>query len=220
MAKNYVSNKDESARLFTNRFLEFFTHVHFSVPLLVYIPVVTYFLFKGGVNPQLTATQVAGVAVGGFLAWTLTEYLLHRFVFHYEPRTVLGKRLHFLMHGVHHDYPNDSLRLVMPPVISLPLALLFYGLFYAALGETFLPPFFAGFIIGYICYDMIHYATHHASMKATPFGLWLKQHHMRHHYQTDDLYYGVSTPLWDYVFGTMWPRKQPVSQGDSTSKAA
>ena len=97
----------------------------------------------------------------------------------------------------------------MPPVISLPLAALFYGLFLALMSMQYLPAFFSGFIVGYLFYDMIHYATHHAAMKATPFGLWLKQHHMRHHYQTDDLYYGVSTPIWDYVFGTMWPRKQP-----------
>jgi sterol desaturase/sphingolipid hydroxylase (fatty acid hydroxylase superfamily) len=219
MAKNYVSNKDESARLFSSRFLEFFSHVHFTVPLIVYAPVVIYFLYQGSVNRELTTPGVVGLLVGGIFIWTLTEYLLHRFVFHYEPKSDIGKRLHFLMHGVHHDYPNDSLRLVMPPVISLPLAVVFFGLFYSVLGETLLPPFFAGFITGYLCYDMIHYATHHVSMKATPLGLWLKQHHMRHHYQTDDLYYGVSTPLWDYVFGTMWPRKQSALSEDVANKA-
>ncbi len=219
MAKNFVSNSDESARLFRSGFLEVFTHVHFSVPLIIYLPVVAYFIRKGSVNPGLTGPGIVGLFLLGFLTWTLTEYLLHRFVFHYSPKSDTGKRLHFLMHGVHHDYPNDSLRLVMPPVISVPLAVLFYGLFYFVLGEMLLPPFFAGFIVGYICYDMIHYATHHASMKATPIGLWLKQHHMRHHYQTDDLFYGVSTPLWDYVFGTMWPRKEPAATQNGMNKA-
>lgn len=220
MAKNFVSNQDESARLFRSSFLELFTHVHWSVPLIVYVPVVTYFLYTGIVDSAVAAGSIVGLFFFGLLVWTLTEYLLHRFVFHYEPKTDFGKRLHFLAHGVHHDYPNDSLRLVMPPVISLPLAALFYGLFFILLGATFLPPFFAGFIVGYICYDMIHYATHHASMKATPIGLWLKQHHMRHHYQMDTLYYGVSTPLWDYVFGTMWSRKQSVSTEDSVNRVA
>jgi sterol desaturase/sphingolipid hydroxylase (fatty acid hydroxylase superfamily) len=208
MAKNYVSNKDESARLFKSSFLELFTHVHFTVPLIVYVPVVAYFFYQGVVDPILTAWNIIGLFVFGLLTWTLTEYLLHRFVFHYEPTTSIGKRLHFLMHGVHHDYPNDSLRLVMPPVISVPLALFFYGLFYYLLGAIYLPPFFAGFIVGYLCYDMIHYATHHAPMTTMAAGLWVKKHHMRHHYQTDDMFYGVSTPLWDYVFGTMWPKKQ------------
>lgn len=208
MPKNFVSNQDESARLFKSSFLELFTHVHWSVPLIVYVPIVTYFLYKGIADPMVGVGSIVGLFVLGLLVWTLTEYLLHRFVFHYEPKTSFGKRLHFLAHGVHHDFPNDSLRLVMPPIISLPLAALFYGLFYVLLGVTFFPPFFAAFLVGYLCYDMIHYATHHASMKATPLGLWLKQHHMRHHYQMDTLYYGVSTPLWDYVFGTMWPGKQ------------
>ena len=152
--------------------------------------------------------SIVGLFAFGLFIWTLTEYLLHRFVFHYEPKTNIGKRLHFLAHGVHHDYPNDSLRLVMPPVISLPLAALFYGMFLFLLGATFLPPFFAGFLVGYLFYDMIHYATHHAPMTTTAAGLWVKKHHMRHHYQMDDQFYGVSTPLWDYVFGTMWPKRE------------
>ena len=218
MAKNFVSNEDESARLFKSSFLELFTHVHWSVPLIVYVPVVAYSLYKGSVDPGLSITSTIGLFLGGLFVWTLTEYLLHRFVFHYEPKTNMGKRLHFLAHGVHHDYPNDSLRLVMPPVISLPLAALFYALFYALLGWTMLPPFFAGFIVGYLFYDMIHYATHHAPMKVTSVGLWVKQHHMRHHYQTDNLYYGVSTPLWDYVFGTMWPRKQSTTTAQNGAR--
>ena len=220
MAKNFVSSKDESARLFKSDFLEMFSHVHFTVPLIVYVPIVSYFLYKAAIDPDLTGVRIVELFAFGLLTWTLTEYLLHRFVFHYEPKTELGKNLHFLMHGVHHDYPNDSLRLVMPPVISLPLATIFYVLFLVLLGAAHVPPFFAGFIVGYICYDMIHYATHHASMKTTPVGLWLKQHHMRHHYQTDTLYYGVSTPLWDYVFGTMWSKKQPVATEDSARPSA
>jgi sterol desaturase/sphingolipid hydroxylase (fatty acid hydroxylase superfamily) len=199
--KRYVSNKDESARLFQSGFLELFTHVHWTVPLLVFLPVVTYFLYQGGVNPYLTTSAVVGLYVAGIGVWTLTEYILHRYVFHYEPKSKIGQRLHFLLHGIHHDYPNDSLRLVMPPVVSIPLAMLFYFLFLGLLGETTVPAFFAGFITGYLCYDMIHYATHHAPMKGKT-GLLLKHHHMKHHYQSDEFNFGVSSPLWDYVFRT------------------
>ena len=108
MAKLYVSNKNESARLFDSSFLEIFTHVHWSVPVIVYFPVVAFCTYYALTKDALSVTD----AVGGFLAavllWTLTEYLLHRFVFHYEPKSDWGKRLHFLMHGVHHDYPNDA----------------------------------------------------------------------------------------------------------------
>lgn len=211
MAKNYVSNKDESARLFKSDFLEFFTHVHPSVPLAIYIPLIAYFLYLGAMEPVMTVPGMIGLFIGGVFAWTLTEYLLHRFVFHYEPTSRWGKWLHFMMHGVHHDYPNDSLRLVMPPIVSIPLAALFFFLFRAILGDAYNWPFFSGFVFGYLCYDMIHYATHHFPMKSVV-SLWVKQHHMRHHYQTDDFNYGVSSPLWDFVFGTYQPKRQSVTQ--------
>ena len=134
----------------------------------------------------------------GGLCWTLLEYVVHRYVFHYEPKTRLGKQLHFVVHGVHHDYPNDGTRLVMPPSISIPLAIVFWSLFAVTLGR-FAPAVSAGF--GYICYDSIHYAIHHFPMKRGIW-LWLKQYHLRHHYVDDHAGYGVSSPLWDYVFGT------------------
>jgi sterol desaturase/sphingolipid hydroxylase (fatty acid hydroxylase superfamily) len=123
-------------------------------------------------------------------------------VFHYEPSSDWGKKIHFLVHGVHHDYPNDSKRLVMPPVVSVPLALLFYGMFVTILGEGYIAPFFAGFLLGYVCYDTIHYATHHAPMKGR-LGQWLKHHHILHHYRDNARGFGVSSPTWDIVFGTM-----------------
>jgi len=205
--KNYVSNKDESARLFESSFLELFTHVHWTVPLIVFLPVVTYFLYQAISNPVLSVGAIILLFLAGLLVWTFTEYILHRYVFHYEPTSSIGKRLHFLLHGIHHDYPNDSLRLVMPPIVSGPLAAIFYYFFLALVGTTFLPAFFAGFLVGYLCYDMIHYATHHAPMKGKT-GLLLKHHHMRHHYQTDEFNYGVSSPLWDFVFRTYQEKKE------------
>ncbi len=207
MAKNFISNKDESARLFKSDLLEIFTHVHPIVPVIIYLPAIGWFLYRAANADDLPGVSIAELFVFGVFIWTLTEYLLHRFVFHYQPKSVWGGRLHFLMHGIHHDYPNDSLRLVMPPVVSIPLAALFYALFRILLGGAFVSPFFSGFLLGYLCYDMIHYGTHHFPMKS-PVALWLKHHHMRHHYQTEGLGYGVSSPLWDYVFGTAFPGKE------------
>ncbi len=210
MPKNYVSNEDESARLFKSDFLEMFSHVHPTIPLVVFVPIIGYFLYRGSVEPLMTPAIVTGLFFAGVFVWTLTEYLLHRFVFHYMPTSGWGKKLHFLLHGVHHDYPNDSLRLVMPPVVSLPLAFLFYSLFVFILGDANTWSFFAGFLAGYLCYDMVHYATHHFAMKGA-MGLWLKHHHMKHHYQTATRNYGVSSPLWDFVFGTFLEKKEAVT---------
>jgi sterol desaturase/sphingolipid hydroxylase (fatty acid hydroxylase superfamily) len=206
MARNFVSNKDETISLFQNPFLEKFTRVHWSTPLIIFIPLITWLLVLAGGSSQLSAGPIVGLFVAGVLFWTLTEYLLHRFVFHYMPSSDWGKRLHFLMHGVHHDYPNDSWRLVMPPSVSLPLGLLFYGAFVLVMGTPTVFAFFPGFLTGYLLYDMIHYATHHAPMK-NGVAQFLKHHHMKHHYQTDTLGYGVSSPLWDYVFRTTFPEK-------------
>jgi sterol desaturase/sphingolipid hydroxylase (fatty acid hydroxylase superfamily) len=164
-------------------------------------------MYKAATTTVLGAAQIAGWFAFGLFFWTLTEYLLHRFVFHYEPTTEWGKSLIFLFHGVHHAYPNDSLRLVMPPVVSIPLATLFYFLFLAVFGETLTAPFFSGFIVGYLIYDEMHYASHHFPLKSK-LGLSIKHHHMKHHYQNESLGYGVSSQLWDYVFGTTFPEKK------------
>lgn len=203
MARQFVSGKDETARLFKSDFLEMFTHVHWSVPIIVYLPIVSYFIWQTWVDGVIGFGSGVGMFVFGMVFWTLAEYTLHRFVFHYQPTSGWGKRLHFLMHGIHHDYPNDSTRLVMPPAVSIPLALLFYGLFIVVFGPIWMKPFIAGFLFGYICYDEIHYATHHAPMKGK-IALWVKHHHVRHHYKDPDRGYGVSTPLWDYVFRTQY----------------
>ena len=200
MAQRYVSNKNESVRMFESDFMELFSHVHPITPLIIYLPAIGYMLYLANTAKGLSIGTIGALIFLGLLIWTLVEYTMHRFVFHYQPKSSWGKRFHFLLHGVHHDYPQDASRLVMPPVISIPLALFFYGLFIVVFGQV-APALFAGFLVGYLCYDMIHYATHHLPMKRG-FWLFLKRYHMSHHYKDDDVGYGVSSPLWDYVFRT------------------
>jgi 4-hydroxysphinganine ceramide fatty acyl 2-hydroxylase len=179
---------------------------------VIYLPVVGFMLDLAVRRRGLTIGSAAGLFVLGILIWTFVEYFMHRWVFHYEPSSRWGKQLHFLLHGVHHDYPKDASRLVMPPVVSIPLALIFYGVFLLVFGGL-TPAAFAGFLIGYLFYDMIHYATHHFAMKGGVL-LFLKKYHMRHHYDDDHAGYGVSSPLWDCVFGT---RAQRPSSSPSDS---
>ncbi|MDZ7274494.1 MAG: sterol desaturase family protein [candidate division KSB1 bacterium] len=188
------------------------------MPLFLYVPVVLYLLYHAALHTPISLAAGSGLFVLGVFLWTLTEYLLHRFVFHYQPKSQWGQKLHFLFHGIHHNYPNDSTRLVMPPVVSIPLAVLFGVLFRMILGPVFFAPLFSGYLVGYLCYDMIHYATHHFSLKSRA-GLWLKHHHMRHHFQNENRGYGVSTPLWDYVFGTMPLAKQQSPAPANLSKS-
>lgn len=206
MAKLYVSNKDESVKMFESDFLEKFTKVHFAVPLFLFVPFVIYFLYQAVTSSVLVWWQIPAYFLLGIVVWTITEYIMHRFVFHYEPPGKLGKRLHFIFHGVHHDYPNDSKRLVMPPSVSIPLALLFYFGFKFILGTALVAPFFSGFLVGYLFYDMLHYAVHHVNSNNKIF-MALKTHHLKHHFKEPDLGYGVSSPLWDVVVGTTFDKK-------------
>ena len=207
MAKKYVSNKDETVRMFKSDFLEAFSKVHWTVPLWVFVPIILFFLYRSIFVFEIEAGTIVLYIVIGLAIWTITEYLLHRFIFHYKPSSKIGKKLHFIFHGVHHDYPKDSKRLVMPPSVSIPLATLFYFLFDAAFGSMLVSPFFAGFLVGYLFYDITHYAIHHFNMKSK-FWLAIKNHHMLHHYKYDDKGFGVSQPLWDHVFKTTFPDKE------------
>jgi sterol desaturase/sphingolipid hydroxylase (fatty acid hydroxylase superfamily) len=211
MAKLYVSNKDETVRMFKNSFFEALSKVHWTVPLWLFVPIIIFLFYRAFVTFSIDVVSVIGFVALGLLIWTITEYLLHRFIFHFPAKSKFGKKIHFIFHGVHHDYPNDTKRLVMPPSVSFPLAALFYFLFYVILGEAMLQPFFAGFLIGYLFYDITHYAIHHFNMK-NKFWLAIKNHHMIHHYKHDDLGFGVSQPMWDHVFGTTFPEKQKASE--------
>ncbi len=206
MPKNFVSNKDETVRMFKNDFLEALSRVHPSVPLIIYVPVILYMFYLSVYTYSIGVLSIIGLFVFGIFIWTITEYLLHRFIFHWELKSKIGAKIHFIFHGVHHDYPSDSRRLVMPPSVSIPLAVLFYFLFKALIGEISVFPFFAGFLTGYLFYDITHYAIHHFNMHSK-FWLMIKNHHMRHHYLDSHKGYGVSTPIWDIIIGTNFPPK-------------
>lgn len=200
--KAFVSNSTESSRMFRYDWMEALSKVHFSVPLILYVPLISYCLWQAPL-----AWHSLGLYAGGLFAWSFVEYVLHRFVFHWMPPGKIGARLHFIFHGVHHDYPNDRLRLVMPPSVSIPLAVIFFSAYYALLGPPNVYPFFAGFVTGYLFYDLMHYAMHHLNWK-NPLFQQLKQHHMLHHYQQPEKGFGVSNPLWDYVFNTTFRLKK------------
>ncbi|MCW9096910.1 MAG: sterol desaturase family protein [Ignavibacteriaceae bacterium] len=207
MPKNYVSNKDETVRMFESDFMEAFSRVHYTVPLFIYIPVILVMLYLSVAVYSLSLLNIVLLLIGGLAAWSLAEYLLHRFVFHFKAKSEFGKKIHFIFHGVHHDYPSDSKRLVMPPSVSIPLAVLFFFIFRLIFGESLMLPFFAGFILGYLFYDISHYAIHHFNMHSK-FWLAIKNHHMLHHYQDEYKGYGVSSPFWDYVFRTDFIKKK------------
>ena len=206
MKKKYVSNSQESVRMFKSDLLEGLSKVHFTVPLYIFVPVIGFCIYKYVQSP-LGALLFVELFISGLFVWTLVEYIMHRFVFHYEPADKpWAQRMHFVFHGVHHDYPSDAKRLVLPPSMSIPLATGFYFLFNAILPTNYVWGFFPAFILGYLFYDISHYAIHHFNFKGN---IWkkIKQHHMLHHYQDPEKGYGVSSPLWDKIFRSDFIKK-------------
>ena len=195
-------------RLFKSDFLEFFTHISPIAILILWVPVVTVLLVYGAMTApagQFPFYMPLGFLAGLFL-WTLAEYSLHRFLFHHKPTNPRQERIFFLFHGIHHAQPQVKTRLVMPFPVAIPLAAVFFGLFYLVLGillkaPQWVAPLMAGFLIGYLAYDLTHYATHHFAMRSG-YAKFLKRYHMQHHYKDPNTRFGVSSPVWDWVFGT------------------
>jgi sterol desaturase/sphingolipid hydroxylase (fatty acid hydroxylase superfamily) len=192
--------------MFKSDLLEALSKVHYLVPVFIFVPVILVCTYLALFVKSIGFITYFEYFFIGLFVWTFVEYIMHRFIFHYVPKNKFGLRLHFIFHGVHHDYPSDAKRLVLPPSVSIPLATAFYFLFDAILPANYVFGFFPGFILGYLFYDISHYAIHHFNFKGS---IWkkIKQHHMLHHYQNPDKGYGVSSPLWDKVFRSDFIKK-------------
>jgi len=192
-----------SPPIFESKLLDRLTRVHPAVPPLIFLPAIAIFATLAFL--QDNPLEAGPGLLAGYGIWTLSEYWIHRAVFHFEPAQGVGARLHWMVHGVHHDHPNDPMRLVMPPVVSVPLASLFFAAFVAVFSLPLAWSIAAGYFAGYLAYDMLHLALHHAK----PRGLLarrLRELHMRHHFEDDRRGFAVSAPWWDVVFGTASPR--------------
>ncbi|WP_343702083.1 sterol desaturase family protein [Chitinophaga sp.] len=196
-----IRNKGQ-ARLFENRYLEMLTKTHPLVIWGMYLPVIGCMLYHSHTALQFSYGAITLIFTGALLFWSFFEYIMHRFVFHMVSENPRLRRLTYMLHGNHHEYPRDRQRLFMPPVPSLLIASLLFGAMYLLLGEAAFI-FFPGFLLGYLIYGSLHYAIHAWN---PPFKfmkpLW-RNHHL-HHYKSDEKGFGVSTSLWDRVFGTFF----------------
>lgn len=188
-------------RMFKNPILERLTRTHISVPLIVFSIYSGGLLYYSISVSQLAVWNVVGLFFAGLLTWTLVEYAAHRYIFHMSTHTSIRKKIQYTFHGVHHDYPKDKDRLAMPPLVSVTIATVLLFLFRIFMGDmTF--AFLPGFLMGYSGYLFVHYITHAYPPPKNAFKvLWVN--HGIHHYKAPDKAFGVSSPLWDYIFRTM-----------------
>lgn len=194
-------SRPETTRMFESDLIERFSRIHPATPFVFWIPVIAFCLYRTH-QRALPLGTTAALFAAGVVLWTLTEYVLHRYVFHWVNDTAWGRRIHFVLHGVHHDFPNDKDRLVMPLGASIPLGVVIYALFTIALGQLHGEPLYAGMALGYLGYDGTHYAVHHFK-QGTRLGKFLRRHHMLHHHSDHEGGFGVSSPIWDVIFRTM-----------------
>lgn len=204
-----VYPNSKSPKLFKNKFLELLTKTHPIVILLMYF-VIGFFLIRYyylNINPSATSIILAFFT--GYFSWTLAEYFMHRFLYHKIGDATFSSGIQYLFHGIHHYYPNDKDRLVLPPVPSLLIAAIFFGVFYLIIG-SYAYTFGPGFMIGYVSYMTVHYTIHKVPAPKR-FNFWWR-HHNIHHYQQHDRAFGVTTSFWDRVFGTMpEPNRKTIS---------
>lgn len=193
-----------SAQIFDNPILEKISRTHISIPIVLFLAISLVSSFYAVTSTAIPLSLGILVVIAGLLAFTLVEYFMHKYFFHMEPDTPSKDKLQYAIHGVHHDYPRDKDRLAMPPFISIAYALLFYIVFTFLMGEYALF-FLPGFLLGYAAYLGVHYAVH-AYQPPKNFMKILWVNHAVHHYKDPDCAFGVSSPLWDYILGTM-PKK-------------
>jgi|SRR6218665_285669 len=194
---------EKQGQIFKNPFLEKLTKSSPRITIAFYLCLICTFLFLEVWYTHTGILMIAALYFGGLFTWTLIEYILHRFVFHIDEYIPALKRFHYIVHGVHHEHPKDHERLFMPPVPGLIIAFLMFCFWYIFFGLNAFG-FMAGVSNGYLCYSYIHYTVHTNPSGKIFHKLW--SHHAKHHYKYPDKAFGVSSPVWDMVFGTMPPK--------------
>jgi 4-hydroxysphinganine ceramide fatty acyl 2-hydroxylase len=199
-------NHKGSATLFENPVLERLTRTHIAVPVSMFILISIGLLYYGFTYGFIDVVSAIGLFMAGWLLFTLIEYMAHRYVFHMDTDTPLKAEMQYKFHGAHHHYPKDKERLAMPPIVSLFIASFLFFVFKLVFG-TLVFGLLAGLLFGYAMYLLVHYVVHaYAPPKNALKYLWV--HHSVHHYKDHERAYGVSSPLWDWILGTMPKRSK------------
>jgi sterol desaturase/sphingolipid hydroxylase (fatty acid hydroxylase superfamily) len=199
-------NHKGTAQIFQNPYLEKLTRTHIAIPISIFILIAIALTIYGFMHGFLNVFSAIGLFFMGWFIFTFVEYMAHRYLFHMETDTEIKENIQYKFHGVHHEYPKDKERLAMPPIMSLFISSVFFFIFKLIFGQ-FVFGIVSGFLFGYAIYLFVHYAVHaFAPPKNILKYLWV--HHSIHHYKTDERAFGVSSPLWDWILGTMPERNK------------
>jgi sterol desaturase/sphingolipid hydroxylase (fatty acid hydroxylase superfamily) len=215
-----IHNKGQ-AQLFRNQYLEYLTKTHPLVIWGIYIPIISFMLYYSNSVAQLEALPIFLTFLAGMFFWTFFEYIMHRYIFHLVADSEQARKVIYVMHGNHHEYPRDKERLFMPPVPSLIIASVIFSVMFLVAEmfgfKDYVFSFFPGFMLGYLLYGSMHYAIH----AWNPPYKWMKplwRNHHLHHYKNEMQGFGVSTTIWDRVFGTMFDLKKEKEDKEEVKK--
>ena len=209
------TSSDIRLRLFKNRWLELLTVISVRWFIAIWATVLPWLAYSAWGSAPLPA--VIPLVGAGWLMFTVLEYTAHRFLFHWIPKSDWMAQVVFIIHGNHHMQPMDKLRSLMPPIISFPIGLAVASLMDIAFGWAAAWMLF-GFVLGYVAYDLTHYASHQWAMRGW-LGQKLKRHHMLHHFVSEEGNYAVTGLFWDRVFGTKVTIAKRAAEGKPTEEA-
>lgn len=197
-----VTPKNKGTKqLFNNPILEKLSRTHISVPLIVFFSYAAFLLYWSIGHTSLSTPTTVMLFIAGAFAFTWVEYMTHRYIFHMSTYTRLREKFQYTVHGVHHEFPKDRDRLAMPPLLSVTISTILLLIFRVIMGD-FVFAFLPGFLVGYACYLAVHYMVHaYAPPKNFLKTLWIN--HSIHHYRDGELVFGVTSPFWDYIYGTL-----------------
>lgn len=216
--RKFLSNENISPPLFGNKLLDSLTRTHIAIPVGIFFLYSGSLLYWTRVATDLSLLQMILLFFGGWFLFTFVEYHAHRGLYHLEPTTEKRKELAYKLHGVHHDFPKDKQRLAMPPIMSIIIATSLLYIF-KLIFNKYAFSIAAGFFVGYAFYLIVHYIVHIFRAPNNLFkALWTN--HAIHHYQNDQLMYGVSSPIWDYVYGTLPPEWKNNNKGGGVEISA
>jgi sterol desaturase/sphingolipid hydroxylase (fatty acid hydroxylase superfamily) len=195
-------------KLFNNPILEKLSRTHISVPLIIFFSYSGGLLYWSATHTALSVLVTIALFFAGLLTFTWVEYMVHKHLFHMPTYTAARAKLQYTMHGVHHEFPKDKDRLAMPPLLSITISTILLLILRVLLGD-FVFAFLPGFLVGYALYLSVHYMVH-AYQPPRNFlkALWIN--HGVHHYKDGEIVFGVSSPLWDYIYGTMREKKTKI----------
>jgi sterol desaturase/sphingolipid hydroxylase (fatty acid hydroxylase superfamily) len=171
-------------------------------PFYFYASIVVLLLTAASRHTSLFRSSSILLIVLGFLSWGLVEYVLHRFVFHLDTIPIFRGRFANASHSAHHENPTAMDDLFANLSMSLPIATVYWLLAWAVLGTWQAASYLlTGLVAGYFVYEWLHFKAHHGKSRLRPLR-YLRKYHLRHHYRNPDRRFGVTSPVFDLLFGT------------------